>query len=47
MGKDSCTVNISIKIYSLIDKLVKKYVSKIFIIGDIRLFGLACLTDEP
>ena len=40
MGKHLCTVNISVKIYSLIDKLVKKYVLKIFIIGDNRLFGL-------
>ena len=33
--------------YLLIDKLVKRYVLKIFIAGDISPFGLTSLTDEP
>ena len=40
-------INIFGKICSLIDKLVKIYVLKIFITGDICPFGLASLTDEP
>ena len=32
---------------SLIDKLVKMHVLKIFITGDICPFNLASLTDEP
>ena len=36
-----------LKIYSLIDKLVKMLVLKIFITGDVCPFGLASFTDEP
>ena len=36
-----------LKIYSLIDKLVKMLVLKIFITGDVSPFGLASFTDEP
>ena len=37
----------SVKIYTLIDELVKMYVLKIFITGDICHFGLAIFTEEP
>ena len=35
------------EIYSLIDKLVKMHVLKIFITDDICPFGYSSLTDEP
>ena len=48
MGKDLCKINIkSVKMYLLIDKLVKIYVFKFFSTSDICHFGLASLTEEP
>ena len=47
MSKDLCITNVIGKDYSLIDKLVKMHVLKIFITGDICPFGLASRTDEP
>ena len=42
-----CYLNIIGKDLSLIDKLMKGYVLKIFITGDICHFGLTSLTEEP
>ena len=42
-----CYLNITGKDLSLIDKLMKGYVLKIFITGDIRHFGLTSLIEEP
>ena len=48
VAKDLCTMNIIGKdFYSLIDKLIKMLVLKIFITGDICPFGHASLADEP
>ena len=47
MGKDFCNMNIIGKDLSFIDKLMKMYVLKIFITGDICHFGLANFTNEP
>ena len=47
MGKDLSSVNIIGRVYSFIDKLVKIYVLKIFITGDICHFGFASPTEEP
>ena len=47
MGKDLGIINIIGKVFSLINKLVKMYVLKIYTSGDICTFGLASLTDEP
>ena len=51
MGKDLCIINLigrSVKIYSLIDKLVKMHVLKIFITGDIFvLLVLLALLMSP
>ena len=47
MGKDFCSITVIGKDFLFIDKLVKMYVLKVFIIGDICHFGLASLTEEP
>ena len=47
MGKNLCIINTIGKYLFIVDKLVKMYVLKIFITGDICPFGHASLTDEP
>ena len=47
VGKNLCIINLIAEDFSLIDKLVKMHVLKIFITGDICPFGLASLTDKP
>ena len=47
MGKELCNISTIGEDFSLIDKLVKMYVSKIFTTDDICHFGFASLTAQP